>query len=324
MTTPHHVILDSLLGKEQYEACRSTVEDMIKLQMEAAQPDDHELAHLHLFLCRALQGEHRHDQAGAKADIAEFLARKLKDWNLVREALYRAGFNYIQAGNYPTAVERFTASLDYGDDQFKAKALFNRGHAHERQLAFSFAAQDMEQAIQLVGDKEPSLLRDCRMNLAWHLILLGEFERAEKELNRLSAHGPEDRYTQLQMAHDRLHILHLKGEGREALLNAVTALRQAGTDYPDVKALVGLTLMSVSVEEGLVEQGFALGVLSKRLAGKANRLDLDQAASRKMQALEFSAGADCLAQSLLRSGQVAQGALSARRTQKRVNIGGVN
>lgn len=325
MKPPHHSVLNSLLDKQQFEACRTTVEDMITAQMDGAEPDDRELAHLHLFLCRALQGEHRHELASAKADIAAFLSRKLKDGDLTGEALFRAGFSYIQAGHYQTAVDRFTACLRHDDDVFKAKVLFNRGHAYARQGAHSFAQADFDDAIRLVHLSDPDLARTCRINLAWSLILLGELSRAEEELEQLSREQGSDTDTrlQLQIAHDQLHIAYLKGQGRDALLGAVSVLRQAGDRFPHVKARVGQTLLALSKDRALPEQGFTFGLLTKRLAGQAERLDIDAEASRAMQELEFSVGSDHLVQVLLRTGQLTHGALSVRRSQRRVHVGGV-
>lgn len=336
---PGHSVLKMLMKKEQFDACRLTAEEMISDLMNPTdlEPDamesqteavtllrgrDRELACLHLILCKALFCLNQFRSAAEKADIATFLARKVQDEELVTEALFRAGVCYCSNGEYSVALQRLTESVSTGAQCFKADAFYNRGFVHQTLSSYPSAIEDYEAALALTSDHE--LARDCRINLAWVLILSREFPRAEQVLEELTSNPGSglDERLQLQVAHDRLHMSYLKGEERDVLRRAYLCMQQAGLGYPHVRAYVVLTLMGLAADHKLPDQAFSLGILAKRLAGQAYRLDLDEEASRKMRELEYREGSDRLISALQRSRQVLRGAVIRRRTTSGVNQAG--
>lgn len=341
---PRHAALEMLLEQEQFEACRTVAERMIEELMlpptveslpqsqsvatvlASCQERDLELGYLHVLLSRCLHGLSDFEMAAIKADMAGLLARKANDLSLLAQATHLSGVCYSQAGNYRLAVQQLTRCLDHAEGLLRAKALYNRGHAYVRQGAHSFAVPDYEGALGLAIEFGPGLARNCRVNLAWTLILLKEFQRADAVLAEIAGEpGAEsDRLVQVQMAHDRLHMAHLQGHDKDALRQVFEALRHCGQEYPHVRARIALTAMSIATSQGLPEQAVVLGVLSKRMAGKAKRPDLDDEASRRLQTLEVEAGTDCLAQSLQRMKQLMPGVTGPRKLSKRGHkIGGV-
>lgn len=340
---PQHVALELLYQQGQYEPCRMVAEKLIAELMAPPQVGslvgdvpsveqafkrwqerDLELSCLHINLSRALLGLHDHESAASKADMAALLANKAGDQEVAGEALHVAGVCYSQAGNYRLAVDRFTECLNHAAGLLRAKALYNRGHAYGRQGAYSFAAPDYAEALRLAAELDQNVARVCRINLAWTLTLLRDFQAAEELLTQLatSPGADSDRLLQVQLAHDRLHMAYLLGQGRDALRQALAALRGASKQYPHVRARIALTLMSVSTDNSLPEQACTLGVLAKRLAGQAKRPDIDEEAGRQLQTLEFQAGTECLMQSLQKAQQVAPGAVRSRQVSRRSSKAG--
>lgn len=288
---------------------------MIDGLMALPEPDDGELAQLHLILCLCLLGSHDCEAAGEKADVAQFLARKLKDGQLLEEALYRSGTSYGRAGQYRTAIRRFTDCVQCSTEFHRGDAFFGRGLCYDVLGAYSFAIRDYEEAIRLASASNPVLARKARLNLAWVFILRRDFPQAEGVLAQLASEteAAVEQSVQLQIAHDRVHMAHLKGEGRNAFAQALFILREAGDDYPHIRAHTAITLMALAGVSEAEQDAFTLGTLGKRLAALADRPDLDEDASREMQSLERRAGTDCLAQSLLKMRQVLPGALKAQK-----------
>jgi tetratricopeptide (TPR) repeat protein len=316
--SPHHAILLSLLDKKQFEACRTTVEDMITDQLNEANPCDSELAQLHIIHCRSLYGLLQYQPAGEKADIAAFLARKLKDNELLGEALYRAGVCFGVHGDQHTAIQRFSGCIETGVTAFRGEAFYSRGYCYVNVGAYSSAVSDYEAALNWAAQHDSSQARKYRINLAWALLLDHRFDRAELVLCEASQEpgASEDRTLQLQISHDRAHMAYLLKQGRTAFHKAMVALRQSGREFPHIRAHIALTLMGLATDHEMPQEAFSLGVLAKRLAGQALRADLDDEASRKMQALELDAGTDCLVKSLCETGQVLRGALNRRKSQR--------
>lgn len=283
-------------------------EELIAQQMAAPSPDDQELACLLIYLSRSLTGLHEYEAACEKADIAAFLAHKLKVEGLLEEALYRAGSSYVRAGEYRTAVKRFTTCTTGNANVFRVEVLYNRALAYTNLGSYAQATLDYEAALQAEAERRPQMSRLCRINLAWVLILQQEFERAEALLAEFAAQD-SDQAVQLQIAHDRAHISFLKGDNLNAFCLALVALRQAGGDYPHIRAHIVLTLMALATSEDLPQQAFTLGVFAKRLAGVARRPDLDDEASWQMQELECQAGTEHLARSLQEVREILPGTL---------------
>lgn len=315
--SPHHAILASLLDKKQYEACKLAVEETITAEMARPEPGDRELAHLHIFLCRSLYGLHQYKSAGEKADIAVFLAQKLRDDMLLPEAQFRAGVCYGSQGDYPSAIERLTGCIAGGSPKYLAEALYTRAWCYKSMGAYSYAIPDYDAAIGLVEERDAAQTLTYRIGLAWVLILCQEFDRAEQVLSQLSSEpGAEaDPELQLQIAHDRAHLDYMTKQGRAALAQALSALRKAGKDYAHVRAHIAVTLIGLAADKEASKDAFTLGVLAKRLAGEAHRSDLDREATRQMRILEHQTGTDCLVQALLEAGQVMPGVINRRRAQ---------
>lgn len=331
---PQHAALDMLLEQGQFAACRMVAEQMIEQLMarpcsEGDQPvsrwqeHDLELAYLHYALSKCLFGLDEYETAAIKADMAGLLARKVNDLGLFAEAVHLAGACYGQAGSYRMAVQHFTQCLAHAEGLLRAKAYYNRGHAYERQGAFNCAVADYEEAICLAEGLDPRLVRSAKANLAWDLILLKEFTRAEQLLEELGE--TSDQVVQAQIAHDRLHMSHLQGRHMDAVMQAVQALRQVGQQYQHVRARIALSAMSMASEQGLHEQASIFGILGKRLAGQAKRPDIDEEASRYLQDLEVKAGTAVLAQSLEKTRQtIASGSGGQRSVTRRgTKAGGV-
>lgn len=327
MTTPfpHHAALTALLTQGQFDACKIMAEALIAQQIALPQPDDQELARLHLILCRTLVGLEDYKSATAKADIAAFLARKLKDDALLEEALYRAGGCCIRSGDYRPAIHRLTESLDCGSAVFREETQYNRGLAYDSQGAYSYAVADYEAALRSAAGRKPHVARVCSINLAWVLIRLREFTRAEEILTMLSEEAgghQQDEVLQLQVAHDRLHMAYLKGRHGEALTQALAALRRSGKNYPHIRAQILLTLVSLAVDGGLPQQAFTFGLLAKRLAAQARRPDIDEKVSRQLQAIEYQVGSEHLVESLHKLRQVPVGHSHARRIARGATTAG--
>lgn len=340
---PRHEALYLLLKNKQYDACRATADEMIKDLMAAFGTDlpahqsvaetvrelrdhDRELACLHTLLSRALFGMNQFREAAGKADIAAFLARKVQDPGLIAEALKFAGAYYSANGEYPLAINRLTECINGSHDDSKGDALYNRGFAHLSLAAYEYAVADFEAAVAWGTGRDPGLVRDSRINLAWVLILSREFDRAELVLAQLvNQPGADlDQTLQLQVAHDRLHMLYLQGQGREAVRQAQASLRQASSgNYIHVRAYVALTLMRLAIDQTMPAEAITFGVLAKRLAGQAHRFDLDEEASRHLWQLECQEGTDCLIQPLQQLRQVLKGAIARRKSAKAANFGGV-
>lgn len=324
---PQHAALELLLEQEQFHACRLVAERMIEELMAPSTLDhaaetfsrwqyrDLELARLHNTLSRCLLGLHNYEEAATAADAAALLARKTHDLSLYAEAVHIAGVCRSQAGNYRAAVESFSKCMDHATGVLYAKAVYNRGHAYERMCAYRYAAADYEAGAEAATDLDKDLRQVCRANLAWMLVLLKEFARAEDVMMALQveADAAGDQQLQLQISHDRFHLAYLQGEGRRALQGALLALKACTGQFPQVRAQMALTLVGLAADTELPEQAFTVGLLAKRLAGRARRPDLDEAASRGLQALEIGAGTDCLAQALQRLQQVAPLGKNRRR-----------
>ena len=341
---PQHGILISLLQKKQFEACRVTVEETIENLLAAPDLDevaseqpladavkwvrqrDHELVALHIILCLALFNLNLFREAGEKADIAGFLARKVKDDELLGEALYRAGVCYGSNEDYPTATQRLTDCITLGNEAFLGDALYNRGTVYKSIGAYQQAIPEYEAAIAWALNRKPELVKWGRINLAWVLILSQEFSRAEEVLERLSqdADAGTDRTLQLQIAHDHAHMAFLRGQGRESLQQAYVCMQRAGREYPHVRARVALTLMGLALDQGMPQEAFTLGIVSKRLAGQAHRFDLDEEASRNLRDLEYREGTEALIEPLQRLRQVLKGSVTRRKAVRANNhVGGV-
>lgn len=338
---PQHSALEMLLEQKQFDACRMVAEKMIEELMapprvegeqsaaSAAnrwQERDLELAHLLYLLAQCLRGMDEYETAAIKADMAGLLARKAKDMKLYVEAVHLAGGCHGQVGSYRTAIQHYTDCLAHAEGIQRARAFYNRGHMHERQGAFAFAVPDLEQAIELAKDQDEFLLRTAMITLAWNLILLKEFHRAERTIEQLLARSGagDDGRIQAQVAHDRLHMAFLQGQGKDAFTQALRALRPIAQDYPHVRAHIALTLMSLATEQNLAEEASVVGLLAKRLAGMAKRQDLDDEVNRRLQGLEAQAGTDSLVQALTKTRQLMPGAVGLRRTSRRgQKIGGV-
>lgn len=331
----HHAILTSLLKKKQFDACRVNVEEAISAlmapELEDEEPSgsysdavqqlrerDRELAFLHIVWCRSIFGLYQFREAGEKADIAAFLARKLNDSELLGEALYRAGVCYSSHGDYPLAIQRLTECIDGGTDTFRGDAYYNRGFAHQSLAGYAQAIPDYEAAIEWTASRKPDLVADSRMNLAWVLILCHEFDRAEQVLKQLANEpgADADRTLQLQISHDRLHMSFFKGNHREAFKQAFSCMRQAGKDYPEIRAHVVLTFMGMAIGHGETQEAFTLGMFAKRLAGQAHRFDLDDEASRQMRDLECQEGTEFLVRSLQQLRQLLRGSPTRRKVAK--------
>lgn len=323
---PHHMAITALLEKGQFDACRLMAQEFIAQQLAIPQPDDLELAYLYLVLCRALLGVHEYELAAEKADVAVFLAMKSKDDVLLEEARYRAGTSYGRAADYRTAIRRFTDCLTHTGGKLQAEAYFGRGLAYDVLGAYSYASADYQSAIQLLSPDKTQLGRKARLNLAWVLILQRKFADAEALLAQLeNAIGAEDdRLLQAQIAHDRIHMGHLKGENKNAFVQAVAVLGRLDQGYPHVRAHVAVTLLSMAADKNLAQHAFTFGVLAKRLAGSANRPDLDEEVSKAILQLQCQTGTDGLVQSLSGMRQVLPGALQGRRASKRRHSGGVS
>jgi len=330
---PHHAALELLAEQKQFDACRMVAEKMIADQMAPPSVDqglpaeamlqrwqdrDLELAHLHLILSRCLFGLHEYQAAATNADMARLLARTAGEFSLYAEACHLAGACQGQAGNLNTAAERFTDCLQHATGLLRAKALYNRGHVYERQGAYGYAVPDYEEALQLAGGLDRRLERSAMTNLAWDLIMLKQFERAEELLERLET-APDaqaDAVLRAQIAHDKLHIAHLQGQHRQAFQQIVQALRRTDQAFPHVRARVALTTMSLAADLGLHEEACVVGLVAKRLASQAQRPDLDDEASRLLHDLEAEAGTDCVVQSLQRARQLLPGVIKTGRGKK--------
>lgn len=330
---PHHAALDLLLQQQQFDACRMVAEKMIEdlmapLTIEPGIPAetliqqwqsrDLELAQLHLTLSRCLLGLSEYEIAATTADAAALLARKAADTDTHAEALHIAGACHGQAGNLSTAAQRFSECLQHASGGLRARALYNRGHVYERQGAYAYAVPDFESALELADGIDPKIARSTMINLAWDLIMLREFQRAEELLERLAAvpDADDDDLLRAQIAHDKLHMAYLQGHHREALRQMFLALRETGQEFPHVRARIAITALSMASDLGLQEEAFVIGILAKRLAGQAKRPDLDDEASRLLQTLEGEAGTDCLIESLQRARQLMPGAIKSRRSRK--------
>lgn len=340
-----HETIELLLESNQFEACRVVVETMTRQVMDACRSDENstdqlafadalkrwqqrdlELACLHIYHCKALVGLNRYEEAAQKADIAVFLAEKVKDQVLLEEALYRGGTALGRHGDFRGGIDRFTRSLASGAQTYRGEALYSRALCYYGQGAYSSAISDYEDALRALGNS-PQLARMGRLNLAWVLILAKEFSRAETLLADLAAEsGAEaDRTLQLQLAHDWTHLEYLRGEHGSAIKRAVAALREAGKEHTHIRAYIALTLMLMAADHDLPQSAFTLGLTTKRLAGKARRPDIDESASRRMRGLEYQNGSEPLTAALQKLRQVLPGAL-ARRTATKSNdpVGGVS
>lgn len=329
----HHAVLLSLLKKSEFAACRAAVEDLISEQMDSQQPDDLELAHLHVILCRALFGLHDCLAAGDAADLATFLGRKVKAHDVMGEALYRAGICYAAGGEFRTAVARFTAYLDHEQyystaTTFKGDVLYGRGYAYDGMRAYSYSVQDYESALKWMLDKgDTTKVQRCRQNLAWALILRQELVRAEQVLTELEedAVTTGDELTTHHVAHDRTHMRYLEKDYVGAITEAVNLLDQAGNQFPQVRCHVALTLIAVAQAVKRPQEAAVLAVIAERLAGQAHRPDLEAEANELLQTIEGHAGTECLAQALFDTRQWLPGSVGRRRrTNSAGATGGVH
>lgn len=325
MRSPHLLAMSALLDKGQFDACRMTAQQFIEHQMEADDPNDPELAHLHLILSRALLGQHEYALAAEKADVAVFLARKTKDDLLAKESLFYAGTSYGRSTDYTTAIRRFTDCLSISAISWQADAYFGRGLCYDVLGAHSYAAADYSSALQTVPIDNITLRQRILLNLAWVLIVQKDFSNADSTLSQMETEnaGKKDLLLQAQIAHDRIHMAHLKGENHAAFLQAIAALSLMEQDYPHVRAHVAMTLMSMLGDTPFAQQAFTLGVLAKRLAGVAGRPDLDDDASRSLQMLQCRTGSDSLTDALAEMRQVLPGAIQ-RRKPRNQRSGGVS
>lgn len=318
---PNHIAYTTLLEQKQFVACRIACRAWISQLTAVDQPNDHEISCLHLLIGRAFMAEQDYSTAAEEFDIAVYLARRVNDVALLEEALYRGGVAYSRARSYRTAVKRLTDAIECGGEKYRGEALYARAFTYETMGADEFAIPDYEAAL-LGAKDEPQLARRCRINLAWALILQRNFKRAEEVLGQLTV-GPDaadDAALQFQVAHDRLHISYLKGDGREALTKGLALLKDA-KDYPHVRAHVALTMMSYAGDRGQHGYAFILGVFAKRLGGQARRLDIDEEASRKMRQLEYQAGTECLIESLQQVRQVLPGSVTRRKATRGGGVG---
>lgn len=321
MQVPQHATLQLLLDQKQFHACRLVVEKLIDDLMDVSQayerPEplpftrcqerDVELALLYLMLSKCQYGMHEWELAATHAEASSLLARKAGDLRLHAEALHTAGVCHIQAGNYPRAVQVLTQALDHAQALLRVKGFFNRGHAYERMCAFQAAASDYDAGLRLADGTDENMARLCRINLAWVLILTENFSRAEAVLVELEA-APGESTSELvraHVSHDRLHMAYLRREHKLALSKAIETMQQLPDQHPHVKAQIAMTIMDMMADHALPEQAITIGLLVKRLAALARRPDLDEAASRRLQSLESTAGTPCLVQSLQRLRQVA-------------------
>lgn len=316
---PQHAALNMLLEQGQFEACRVVTEAMVEEVM--TQGEDLEVACLHLILSKCLFGLHEYEPAAIKANMAAVLARRAGDLGTYSEATHLAGACYGQAGNYPLAIRHFTQCLKHAEGPLHAKALYNRGHAYERLGAYAYAVPDYEQAqaLQLADGQDRHLTRSAKINLAWNLILLKEFARAEAVLEQLATEpgAGDDTLLQAQLAHDRLHMAHLQGQDKAAVTEALRALRSIGQEYPHVRAGIGLSLVAIAARKGLPVQAGIISILTKRLAGQAQRPEIDEEASRLLHELEVEAGTESLVLSLYKTGQLVPGSTGKRKAVAR-------
>lgn len=317
-------LLLTLLETEQYAACRIAVEKLIDQELESEQPDDRTLAQQHLVLSRALRRLREGRRAAEAADTAAFLARKVKDRDLLAEALFRSGVGYGEAGDYSRAVERLTRALELGEHEFTGRGLYNRGLFSELMGAYSHAAQDYRAALKHARQGREPWLPACCLNLAWTLILAKELCEAEEVLSELELHllATESRSSQLQVAHHRAHMRYLREQHADAIRDTVAVIAEAGVKYPAVRSAALLTMAQLAAEAGGLQEAYTFGVLSKRLAGKAQRPDLDGEASRQIRQLQLETGSDYMVEALLSLQQVLPGAALRGRGQRPQKRGG--
>lgn len=287
-------LIEALLQKQQWQSCLDAAEIAL-----SQNPPDRDQAFLLYACCRCHFSLGAYFKGASCGDIAGFLARRIGQWDLSGEAIYRAGLCFYYGKAYDQALTHlesyFTHEPNYVTAQaFKGEVLFIQGCARRTLRQHRAAAERFERAVEWAeSNADEADVELYRLNLIWSLLESEQLDKAEEMLGHLQSYvdrNPEEQTPRLHLLHDQAHLLFLRKQFAEAYSQAILTIEESLEKDLLVAGQVLLTLHHLARQLGKTQEAIHLSLALKRLAVRTKSPTLEERINHSLKELHRQVG----------------------------------
>lgn len=299
-------VIEKHLQKQNWQSCLDTVEIFM-----ADNPPDADQAFLLIAMCRCYLGLGDYFKGVSSGEVAGFLAKRVGDWDLVGEAIYRTGLCHYYGKGYEQAIRHLEEFFSHEPRYLKSRGLsgevlFIQGCARLALRQYRAASERFARALDWALERgTPEDAEWYRINLIWALLESGQLEKAEEMITCLEAYvteHPDKAIPRRQALHDRAHLLYLQNKFNEAFRHVQDTIEESVGRDPLALGWSFLTLHYMARALGHTQQCVHLALAVKRLAIRAKSPLVEERINESLKQIHRQVGTPVLLEALSGAG----------------------